>query len=136
MTEAASPPLPPDGSAKANKAAYRNTSWDLVDLYEEQGSRAVEEGQRQEFSEELKGRARRREAAVKEKAEEQARLQKKIAEVGRRRDTWLNKWKAEQALPAEARRYAGRRHHPGCAPAGRREEVLLWEENVPYSPYE
>ncbi|WP_412251620.1 hypothetical protein [Akkermansia sp.] len=37
MTEAASPAAAAGRiAAKANKAAYRNTSWDLVDLYEEQ----------------------------------------------------------------------------------------------------
>ena len=70
-----------------------------MDLYEEQGSRAVEElGNTGILPEELKGKsAKEVEAAVKEKAEERARLQKKIADVGRQRDTWLNKWKAEQS---------------------------------------
>lgn len=100
LTEAASPAAAAGRiAAKANKAAYRNTSWDLVDLYEEKGSRAVEElGSTGILPEELKGKsAKEVEAVVKEKAEERARLQKKIADVGRLRDTWLNKWKAEQS---------------------------------------
>lgn len=100
LTEAASPAAAMGRiTAKANKAAYRNTSWDLVDLYEEQGSQAVEEmGSAGILPEELNGKsAKEVEAVVKEKAEERARLQKKIADVGRQRDTWLNKWKAEQS---------------------------------------
>ncbi len=136
LTEAASPAAAAGRiAAKANKAAYRNTSWDLVDLYEEQGSRAVEElGNTGILPEELKGKsAKEVEAAVKEKAEERARLQKKIADVGRQRDTWLNKWKAEQsasgggkantldnAIIQAVRRQAGRK------------KFSFVEENVPY----
>lgn len=136
LTEAASPAAAAGRiAAKANKAAYRNTSWDLVDLYEEQGSRAVEElGNTGILPEELKGKsAKEVEAVVKEKAEERARLQKKIADVGRQRDTWLNKWKAEQsasgggkantlddAIIQAVRRQAGRK------------KFSFVEENVPY----
>ena len=84
--------------------------------------------------EELKGKsAKEVEAVVKEKAEERARLQKKIADVGRQRDTWLNKWKAEQsasgggkantlddAIIQAVRRQAGRK------------KFSFVEENVPY----
>lgn len=136
LTEAASPAAAAGRiAAKANKAAYRNTSWDLVDLYEEQGSRAVEElGNTGILPEELKGKsAKEVEAVVKEKAEERARLQKKIADVGRQRDTWLNKWKAEQsasgggkantlddAIIQAVRRQAGKK------------KFSFVEENVPY----
>ncbi|MCC8148681.1 MAG: VWA domain-containing protein [Akkermansia sp.] len=85
-------------SAKANKAAYFNTSWDLVDLYEQKGSQALEDlGNAGQLPQELAGKtAKEMEAIVKKKAGERADLQKKVKELDAQRSEWLVKWKAQQ----------------------------------------
>lgn len=85
-------------TVKANKAAYRNSSWNLVDLYEGKGIRAVEElGEAGALPEELGNKSGPHlEKAVKAKAAERSELQKKIAETAKWREAWLDKWKAEQ----------------------------------------
>lgn len=85
-------------SAKANKAAYFNTSWDLVDLYEQKGNQALEDlGNAGQLPQELTGKtAKEMEAIVKKKAGERADLQKKVKELDAQRSEWLAKWKEQQ----------------------------------------
>lgn len=85
-------------SAKANKAAYFNTSWDLVDLYEQKGNQALEDlGNAGQLPQELAGKtAKEMEAIVKKKAGERADLQKKVKELDEQRSEWLAKWKEQQ----------------------------------------
>lgn len=90
--------------AKANKAAYRNTSWDLVDLYERDGAKALGNlngaGQ---LPKELEGKTPEEvEAVVKKKAEERGALQKKVMELDAQRSEWLAKWKAQQSVSGNA----------------------------------
>lgn len=85
-------------SAKANKAAYSNASWDLVDLYERKGLQALGDlSGTGLLSKELEGKtAEEMEAVVKEKAQERGALQKKVKEVDARRREWLAQWKQKQ----------------------------------------
>ena len=90
--------------AKANKAAYRNTSWDLVDLYERDGAKALGKlngaGQ---LPRELEGKTPEElEAVVKKKAEERGALQKKVMELDAQRSAWLARWKAQQSVSGNA----------------------------------
>lgn len=90
--------------AKANKAAYRNTSWDLVDLYERDGAKALGKlngaGQ---LPRELEGKTPEElEAVVKKKAEERGALQKKVMELDAQRNAWLARWKAQQSVSGNA----------------------------------
>lgn len=90
--------------AKANKAAYRNTSWDLVDLYERDGAKALGNlngaGQ---LPKELEGKTPEEvEAVVKKKVEERGALQKKVMELDAQRSEWLAKWKAQQSVSGNA----------------------------------
>lgn len=84
--------------AKANKAAYRNTSWDMVDLYEQNGVKALGElNGKGELPSELEGKTEEEmEAVVKRKAAERADIQKKVRELTAQRSEWLNKWKEER----------------------------------------
>lgn len=86
-------------AVKANKAAYSNASWDLVDLYERKGGQALGQvGSSGRLPRELEGKtAEEVEAAVKKKAEERAALQKKVRELNARRNEWLAKWKQQNA---------------------------------------
>lgn len=91
--------------AKANKAAYRNTSWDLVDLYERDGLQALGKvNSAGQLPRELEGKTPEEVAAiVKKKAEERGTLQKKVRELDARRSEWLAKWKAQQSVSNNAR---------------------------------
>ncbi len=91
--------------AKANKAAYSNTSWDLVDLYERNGVQAWEDlGNAGQLPRELEGKtAEEMEAIVKEKAEQRTALQKKVKEVDAQRSEWLAKWKKQQSASKGSR---------------------------------
>ena len=91
--------------AKANKAAYRNTSWDLVDLYERDGLQALGKvNSAGQLPRELEGKTPEEVAAiVKKKAEERGTLQKKVRELDARRNEWLAKWKAQQSVSKNAR---------------------------------
>lgn len=83
--------------AKANKDAYRNTSWDIVDLYEQNGKEAFKLIGKNELPAELEGKSGEElEAVVKQKAAERTELQKKIRKLAEQRTEWLNKWKKEQ----------------------------------------
>ena len=86
-------------SAKANKAAYSNTSWDLVDFYDRNGVQALGDlGTAGQLPKELEGKtAEEVEAIVKKKAEERGALQKKVKELDARRNEWLAKWKQQSA---------------------------------------
>lgn len=92
-------------SAKANKAAYSNNSWDLVDLYERDGAKALGKlngaGQ---LPHELEGKTPEEvEAIVKKKAEERGALQKKVMELDAQRNEWLAKWKAQQSVSKDGK---------------------------------
>lgn len=91
--------------AKANKAAYRNTSWDLVDLYERDGLQALGKvNSAGQLPRELEGKTPEEVAAiVKKKAEERGTLQKKVRELDARRSEWLAKWKAQQSVSKNTR---------------------------------
>ena len=86
-------------SAKANKAAYSNTSWDLVDFYDRNGVQALGDlGTAGQLPKELEGKtAEEVEAIVKKKAEERGALQKKVKELDAQRNEWLAKWKQQSA---------------------------------------
>lgn len=86
-------------SAKANKAAYFNTSWDLVDFYDRNGIQALGDlGAAGQLPKELEGKTVEEvEAIVKKKAEERGALQKKVKELDARRNEWLAKWKQQSA---------------------------------------
>lgn len=91
--------------AKANKAAYRNTSWDLVDFYDRNGVQALRDlGTAGQLPKELEGKtAEEVEAIVKKKAEERGALQKKVKELDAQRSEWLTKWKAQQSVSKDGK---------------------------------
>ncbi|MFV0531449.1 MAG: hypothetical protein ACK5MD_08410 [Flavobacteriales bacterium] len=71
--------------AKSKKNAYKNSSWDLVDKYEENKA-VLEDLEETALPEELKGRTKEeKEAYIKKKKDEREKIQKEIKELSKKR---------------------------------------------------
>ncbi len=76
--------------AKANKNVYKNSSWDLVDQYEENEA-VFEELKEKELPKELQGKTKEeKEHYVKQKKEEREKIQKEISDLAKKRTAYIN----------------------------------------------
>ncbi len=79
--------------AKANKNVYKNSSWDLVDQYEENEA-VFEELEEKELPKELQGKTKEeKEQYVKQKREEREQIQKEISDLAKKRTAYINEQK-------------------------------------------
>ncbi len=85
--------------SKASKVAYRNTSWDLVDRFENPASfRFSEIGGAENLPEELKGKSEEEvRACIAAKAEERASIRKSVLELSQQRDAWIADYRRRSA---------------------------------------
>ena len=84
-------------SAKSNKAVYKNSSWDLVDKFEESND-FVNTMDRSALPDSLKGKSKEHiKKVVDAKSKERSEIQKKIAEKTLAREQYIVKEKAKQS---------------------------------------
>ncbi len=83
--------------AKSNKLAYKNASWDMVDVLEQdKGELIIAQMEDSVLPDELKGKTTEEiKAYVQEKAKEREGIQKQIGEINSKRDAWLAQWKKD-----------------------------------------
>lgn len=76
---------------KANKQAYQNTSWDLVDAFQDNAELNLDElAKSDQLPEELKGKTKEEiQKVIAAKQEERAKIQQEITELNHQRAKWL-----------------------------------------------
>lgn len=87
--------------SKANKTAYENSSWDMVDAFSSGDSiAALEELDKKELlPDEFKGKsAKEIKKIVEEKGKERSKIQEKILELSNKRDAWVSDWRKKNAV--------------------------------------
>lgn len=79
--------------------AYFNGSWDMVDLYHQEGINGLSQViNAEQLPKELQGKnAEEIEKVVEEKALQRAEFQKKIQDLSKQRNAWIQKWRLEHA---------------------------------------
>ena len=76
-----------------SKSVYNNVSWDMVDATK-MDSTIVGKLKDEELPEELKGKStQEKEAFIKQKSEERAKIQSEIGQLGKQRDAFINQVK-------------------------------------------
>lgn len=86
-------------SAKASKVAYKNTSWDLIDRFENPDTFTIESiGGAANLPEELKGKTEQEiKDYIAEKSKERDSLQKQVQALSDKRAQWIADYRRKQA---------------------------------------
>lgn len=86
-------------SAKASKVAYRNTSWDLVDRFENPDTFTLDSiGGADNLPDELKGKTEQEiKDYISEKSKERNNLQKQVQELSGKRAQWISDYRKKQS---------------------------------------